>query len=144
MQSNTTWFSLSLLSLKCPTLDKSLLSNAAKQTSLSCCERWILKTLLSPWDNTHSSLHLQPCESSPSPSLVIPTGSHPCTGRIKIILLCLEEMPSPLWPRLLLLPSTISQWQQNSQKAQGGATASLGRAGRRREYQFQPGSCSAK
>lgn len=59
----------------------------------------------SPWDNTHSSLHLQPCESPPLPSLDIPKGSHPCTGRIKIILLYLEEMLYPLRPRLLLLPS---------------------------------------
>lgn len=94
----------------------------------------------SPWDNIHSSLHLQPCESPPLPSLDIPKGSHPCTGRIKIILLHLEKMLSPLRPWLLLLPSTISPWQQNSQNTQGSATGTPGQGQQETEYQFQPGS----
>lgn len=97
----------------------------------------------SPWDNTHSSRHLQPCESAPLPALVIPTGVTPAPGESKSFF-CTWRRCCPLSVPVAAPPQHHLSGSRGARKLKEVPQASQGRAGRRWEHQFQPGSCSAQ
>lgn len=86
-------------------------------------QKWHFETKMPVWSELHISLTTETWWLIES-SLLWKNQNYPSLpGGVRH-----GEMSTPLQPCLLSLPSTITQWQQGSQKAQAGTTGIPGRS----------------